>query len=142
MKRLWILSVLSVACATPQFEHGPLFDQLLRPRPGFEGRLTNQVQRETGPDVVSYDLSLPSTRNQLRQVKLICSVAGVRYRVCLDRPGLCTQTEKVKKFLFIRYKRIIVELDYIPVKEGYQRLLDSKTFCAAQESVVGREMFP
>lgn len=151
MRALMLIVIASVhlgGCASQQlYDRGPLFEQRLVARPGYPGKLTNQVCRAGGGhhctkmDVKPYDLTDPGVREQLRGVKLICNVAGVRYRVCSDRPGLCSQTEEVKKFLGITISRKMVEIGYIPAIEDWQVLVDGATWCMAQDSELGREMF-
>lgn len=143
----FILLLLS-ACASeiPILPRGALLNQLLSPRPGHKG-LTNQTctKYEKGickkMDVVDYDLSDDQIRQSLRDVKVVCNVAGRRFRICKDRPGLCTNCEKVKRFLGFITGREVYECEYIPMDTGYQRLINSRTLCAAQESPLGRSLF-
>lgn len=142
----FILSFFMFGCASKIYSRSALIDQILRARPGHKN-LTNQICDEyraddcLRPNVVEYDISDPALRKTLTDLKFVCNVAGQRYEICLDKPGLCTYTEQVSKFLFIVTDRKIVLLDYIPIPEKTQFLLDSNTICAAQESAFGQMMF-
>lgn len=145
----WLVVVLMLlGCSTPAplEVRGPLFEQRLAPRPGFVG-LVNQVcigRKGAACDrmeEIDYDLARPEIRARLSEVRMVCNVAGDRLVVCPDKPGLCSYAEKSKRFLWIRYSREWVEARFIPIKEGYQTLLDAKTWCAAQESLLGQAMF-
>jgi hypothetical protein len=136
------------ACATePYYPAGPLAGQLLRPRKGYVGRLTNQGADPEGKrDVLEYDLRTDPGRKQLHDVRIRCRVGSRLFRVCVDRPGLCEQDEKVTRWPNTSWgivtKREIVVVDYIDAVDGYQRLLDSGTLCAAMGSPTYRRLFP
>ena len=140
---LWLFLLLLSSCTT--LEHGPLIDQELRFRPGYDG-LTHATCLEfldTGcirQSVVSYSFQDPSTLKRLRDVRLICKVGERRFHVCPDKPALCSNFEEIKEFLGIPYTtKLVTEILYVP--EDMKTLLDAGTYCAAQGSVSENGMF-
>lgn len=130
--------MLFISGCTSTSVRQPLLDEEIRVRPqGF----TNQICLErkfdgtcTKIDVAIFDLSIADTRARLREVELICDVAGKRYRVCGDEPCIYTQHEEVKRFLGIPVSRKIVVDDKIYMPQQLQKLLDTQTYCAPQGS--------
>jgi hypothetical protein len=145
--KIFKLSLLSLifSCASPKYyERGPLFEQRLVARPGTPGKLSNQVCRKydshgkcSQMDQILYDLADPLIREQLRNVKIICNVGCKRFRIDRNRPGLVSQTIK-KHFL---KKPELIELQFIDAIKGWQHMVDAATWCAAQDSFLGRNMF-
>ena len=135
------LLLILCACSTPKlYPRQPLFEQRLAPRPGYKG-LTNQVCEEKSKDdtctkwsVIVYDLADPLVRKQLRDLKFICNVAGQRFRIDGARNGLTSWTDCG---FWCKYQ----EVDFIDMEKDMQRLINSNTVCAAQESTFGRFLF-
>lgn len=139
---LWVLFL--TACVATSRVRGPLLEQELRFRP--QG-LTNQVctlPKLDGTceqmDRVVYDLSDPQTRERLIGVKLICNVAGVRFRIMKDEPCLYRAHERVKRFIGIPTKRELIIDEKICVPESLGTLLDRNTYCAPLGSASERGM--
>lgn len=137
---LFLLFFVLTSCTTVT-DHRPLAEQRLSPRPGYPG-LSNQVCKKRTPfkceewSIVDYDLRDPAVRKRLRDVRLICSVGGRRYRIDQRWPGLI-RTETQGRWPMKKLKIV----DYIDIVSGHQRLLDAKTWCASQNSLLGRSMF-
>lgn len=154
MKLLFILLLSSCAVFQGEGEfdqvhtnHQPTARQRLAPRPGYEGKLTNQVCTAWEGDnciarsLQEYDLNNEATRDMLNQFRFACSVAGKRYRICGDSPGLCrterhTECLRWGKKLFTRKKVCRewgerIESFYIDANTEYQLLLNAATECRA-----------
>jgi len=136
-----------VACtSTPEvFTRGDLKDLVLKPRTGYEDFLTNQTCAEYSKekkcvkwDLLKFHLADDSVRERLRALKFQCNVNGARFRICPTSRGLCQQTIQ-KGGLFSRDKIVLVK--YLSGVKDYQFLIDSKVWCAAQDSKEGRRMF-
>lgn len=154
MKLVIILLITSCSLLTPrsQYEdihtnHQEMSRQRLTPRPGHEGSLTNRICRKwEGSEckevsVISYDLNDPNVRYQLNEFKFACNVAGSRYRVCLDRAGLCRteMTQECKKWGKTFFRRATVcrewgnriDTKFIDINASYQFLINAATECRA-----------
>lgn len=141
------LLLFLVACSsTPTiFIRGDLKDLVLKPRTGYVDYLTNQTCGEYNKDnkcirwdLVSYHLLDDSFRARLRALKFQCNINKERFRICENSRGFCQQ--KIDKGgLFSRDK--VVLLKYLSGVKDYQHLIDSKMWCAAQDSKEGRRMF-
>lgn len=135
-----LLSLFS--CAT---NHGPLIEQELRFRPGYEG-LTHTTCTEflTGDcirqSVLFYDFKNEEHLKRLRAVKLICKVGDRRFYICPDEPALCSNFEEIKTFLGVPYSTKL-QSEKLKVPEDLQVLIDAGTYCAAQGSVSENGMF-
>jgi hypothetical protein len=138
MKSHWLKLALSslilTNCATvqPLYPRGALVKQILRPWTGYHG-LTNRACTlidQKGDcahwSVIDYVLEDAQTRASLSQLVFICNVAGKRYKVCPDKPGLCRR--HCDGFLFCQTKE-----DFLPIA-NYQFLIDADTKCGAQAS--------
>jgi len=135
----WLLSILfslllSSCVTTPPAMRHALVDQILRPRVGHKS-LTNSACDEvtksgkcTLRQVIEYDLNDEALRKKLNDLRFICSVGGKRYKICMDKPGLCRHDRYKKWFL----GRTWVKEEYIPI-EDYQMLLDGNTRCFSRE---------
>jgi len=121
--------------------HLALAKQRLIPRPGHEGKLTNQVCLKFYGDkceqksLKEYDLQDANIRKQLNEFKIACNVGGKRYRICKDEPGLC-RSEKVcvkwGKTLFQRKKVCRehgVKKTVLHAVNDYEFLLNGATEC-------------
>ncbi len=150
MARFLIYALFVFAgCSTelPVYDRGALFDLIIWASPKYPGKLINQncVKYEKDAcvqfDVMQFDLADEAQRKSLWDQMFMCNVGGQRYAICKTKPGLCMNGERIKKFIGIVVSRDIIEVDYIPLKEGFQFLADSNTICAAKNSLIGREEF-
>lgn len=151
MKRFFLNSFLSycfvvLACLLPSCasHHGPLIEQELRFRPGYNG-LTHTTCTEfldscLEQSVLVYDFSDESVLKRLRDVRLICKVGDRRFYICPDEPALCSNFEEIKTFLGVPYSTAL-QSEKLKVPEDIQTLIDADTYCAAQSSVSENGMF-
>lgn len=137
-----------MGCQTTTHPKNPLIDQIIKPRVGFDGHLTNRSCLEydgsncVKEDISTYDLVDPVIRENLNKLSFICTIAGHRYKVCLDKPGFCRKTvDRVcaKWDLLKLFCKHPESWEYIPV-ENYQYLIDSKTRCFNKENYNFSEM--
>jgi len=141
---LWLCSAsLFFSCSS--LDHGPLIEQELRFRPGYEG-LTHTTCWEffdgscIEQSVLYYDFKNPEHLKRLRDIRLICKVGDRRFYICEDKAALCSNFEELKTFLGVPYSHELQsEVLYIP--EDLQTLIDANTYCAAQGSVSENGMF-
>jgi hypothetical protein len=80
-------------------------------------------------------------RQQLIDLKFVCDVGGQRFGVCADKAALCQVTTYKKTFLGIKVKTYTAVIKEISLVDKYDQLLNANTYCAAQESDLGKEMF-
>lgn len=78
--------------------HEALVDQILKPRPGHEGKLTNQGNPKYH-DLIEYDLSDKKFREAADAFKFVCKLGKKRYHICSDKPGLCRHDAMVEHYL-------------------------------------------
>lgn len=147
IRALLIATVAACASSTPPvLKRGELKDLVLRPRPGHEDHLTSQTcieyKKGTGDclrwDVMRFHLLDRPTRERLRSLKFQCNVNGQRFRICENSRGLCRQYF-TKGTLF--KKKEVRLAQYLSALSDYQFLIDSRVYCAAQDSRVGKKMF-
>lgn len=144
----FLILFFAIACSsTPQiFIRGDLKDLVLKPRTGHEDYLTNQTcaEYEKGTskcikwDLVKFHLLDDSVRARLRALKFQCNINGERFRICEKSRGFCQQRIE-KGGLFSRDKIVLIK--YLSGVKDYQFLIDSKMWCAAQDSEEGKRMF-
>lgn len=125
-------------------DRGPLINQRLQFRPGYEGLVSQTCAEFKGDkclrmDRKIYDLRDEEIRKQLIEVKMICNVGGARYRVCRETKGLCRQTVTRSGFLGLSKK--VTLLDVKLQERDFQSLLNLNTWCASQDSTLGQLMF-
>lgn len=128
---VWLL--IFFGCAAQLDKRPELVEQLLRPRPGYNG-LTNSVCTKKDfigtcqeLSVINYDLKDADTRTRLIQAEIVCNVKQAVYRICADKPGICQYAEKGWFF-----DKNLTETDYIPIDQ-YQRLLDAQIMCVSRK---------
>lgn len=146
-KFLWVAVVLGFACATVPtiYPEHPLSDQILKPREGFDNKLTNRAclpktdpnAPDSSPDcplekITAYPMFDPEFRKTVNRLNFICNVGGKRYKICLDKPGFCRFSQKQDCFLGIFCKDGELLEEYLPV-EKYRFLADANTRCANKE---------
>lgn len=103
----------------------------LVPRPGYEGFLTHQNNYY---HIKKYKID-QSFLDKAQICKIICSVAGQRYRVCHDRLGVCRRECKmVKKWWQVR-KREKCKVNFLSFIDNYQTLIDANTRCYSQNKI-------
>lgn len=142
----YFLLLLISACATTStiYERGPTVQQILRPRAGYQDKLTNKRCAEktkdvcTKYDVKEYDLNDPLVRKMLRELKFICNVRGERYVPCPTARGLCQLRIDKRPF----HKSEIKLNKYISLHDDLDFLIGADTICASIQSEVGEQMFP
>jgi hypothetical protein len=137
------------ACSTkPTFERGPLKDLVLRPRKGFQDKLTNRrcIERKKYSDTclkydtTEYDFNDANVRKLLRDLKFLCNVNGVQYGVCPTARGLCQLTKETSGIWPFRTTTIKLN-KYLSLHDDYELLIQSDTYCASLNSDVGHDMF-
>jgi len=137
MKYLLLLSLSLLACSAPkksvQHHQNALIDQILKPRPGYQGNLTNRAcleyyeERCKKWNVITYDMTDESFRLKANDLGFICNIAGHRYKICKDKAGFCHHYKKKKCWLkyfcwkFREEKFILVD--------NYKYLLEAKARC-------------
>lgn len=118
---------------TISYPRHELLDQILRPRPGHEGKLTNTSLDATGAvHTDEYDINDEPTRAKLNTLNFVCNIGGRHFKVCKDKAGFCRFSTTKSCFLFF-CKDSDKQEEFIPVY-GYQFLLDAKTRCFNKET--------
>lgn len=142
---LWLLPLLLPVllnnCVTePTYLQHPLESEIISPRPGHDGKLTNRARVcvaeqdgkciKWGFTVKEYDLSDPNFRTLVNRMGFICSVGCHRYKICIDKPGFCrvSYTSNWIGGLFGQRDR---HEDYLPISP-YQAVLDANVRCFNQ----------
>lgn len=125
----------SCVSAPQAYPQGVLARQILVPRPGHDGKLTNQACVAFAKDgtcsqeiVLEYDLTQSSVRQELNNLNFICKMAGHRYKICTDKAGFCHET--YKSCGLFGMDRCPVET-FVPIS-SYQTILDSGIVCFNQ----------
>lgn len=143
--RLILLFLVACSSTPTIFIRGDLKDLVLKPRTGHVDYLTNQTCGEYGKDnkcirwdLISFHLLDDSVRARLRALKFQCNINGERFRICEKSRGFCQQYIK-KGGLFSKDEVKLIK--YLSGVKDYQFLIDSKMWCAAQDSNEGRRMF-
>lgn len=143
----FLIALLSSSCSTYTiYSRGALFEMVLRPYPYHESLLVNQSCTEykdnkcIKADVVVFNLKKEEDKKQLVDLKFICNVAGARFGICLDSPGLC-QTARIGKrpCIFCPKKTVVVKR--LDIETDFQYILNANTVCAAQDSFMGKRLF-
>ena len=112
--------VILSSCAPKIYNRSEFVDQILKPRKGFEGFLTNsRCTKRKGDDcknleIEKYDLNDDSFRRTVNRLDFICMIGNKRYKVCLDKVGFCRRSFRRnwlgrRKF---RYEKYIPAYDY------------------------------
>lgn len=130
MKKLFLLLLLGCATSPEIYLRHQLAQQILKPRVGHNG-LTNRVCLEyegplcKKPEIQEYSFSDENFRTSVNAMGFICKVASRRFKICLDKPGLCRITYKHSGFLGLGRTKLE---EYIP-SSNYQFLIDANTKC-------------
>jgi len=138
LSNLLFTCFLISGCSTSRevYSRNPLVKQIIKPRPGFEGKLTNSrcVKYEKDEckklEYQSYDLNDESVRLNLNGHEFICSINGKRYKICKDKPGFCRHWY-TGWFVFKEKHE-----EYLPIAK-YQFILDSGAKCFSRK-IYGR----
>lgn len=135
---VFLFNFCMTGCAGREiFPAHPLNEQLIKPRPGHEGKLTNRSCSKYEKDlcveehIQEYALSDKDFRETANQLDFICNIGGRRFKICLDKPGFCRVSYKENCFLFFCSRGERLE-EYLPV-EKYKFLLDSGARCANKQ---------
>ena len=113
----------------------PLVEKTLKPRKGFDGKLTwrrclkYEYQKCVEEHIATYDLTDEQTRKNLNSLNFRCRMNSKRWKICLDKPGLCHFYD-CKKKTFWRKRRECKE-EFLEVTTNYQFLLDAGLKCEA-----------
>lgn len=133
------LSLLLVGCVTSMvYAPHPLVEQILKPRAGYDGKLTNRTCGEyqngkcVKESIATYNLEDADFRSSVNKFNFICSIGGRRFKICIDKPGFCRFTYEKSCFLGVFCKKGERLEEYLPV-EKYRFLLDADTRCASKE---------
>jgi hypothetical protein len=119
------------ACASgpSSYPQHTLVDQILRPRTGYTGLTNSWCERWEDGRCQSLKIEdhplTPEFRKQLNDFKFICRVGDRRFKVCVDKEGLCRREVKDCGHWWCRDKVIEV---FIPITD-YQYLLNANTKC-------------
>lgn len=127
------------ACVSPTtaFPRHVLVEQLLKPRDGYTG-LTNRAC-ETWSDtdgscmsykILEYKFENEATRQELNKLGFICNLAGKRYKICLDKPGLCRIHYEKRCFLGIFCTKRERMEEYLPASSSYSLFINGGLVCA------------
>ena len=132
---LSLVLLVGSGCSEAQiYQQNPLSDQILKPRPGHEGKLTNRACLKFDDDkcvdekIAEYDLKDAEFRDRVNKMNFICNLGGRRFKICKDKPGFCRFYRQKKCFLGICVDDKKLTEEYIPV-EPYSFILDAKTRC-------------
>lgn len=150
---VWV-TLLALLCVTLLFgcasskvyERGPLKELVLRPRKGYQDKLTNKrcSEKKKGKcvkyDVVEFDFNDEQVRKTLRELKFVCNVRGSRFVPCPTARGIC-QLRKDESGMWPFRKTEIKLNKYLSLHSDYELLIGADTYCASIDSVVGKEMF-
>lgn len=138
-KAFWVglVAGLLAGCGTTpvtQVQH-ELVDQILKPRAGYPGKLTNRscLVFDDGKclkeSILAHDLNDPQFRANANSLRFACKLADRHFKICLDKPGFCRFQEKACGFLGMDKCR--KEIEYVPA-EPYQFLIDSGVICFSE----------
>lgn len=139
MRKLFgfLCGCLYLGCQTATHPKNALIDQIIKPRAGYQGKLTNRTCLQydgakcTLEDMSVYDINDELTRQKLNDLNFICVVAGQRYKVCLDRPGFCRK-EVIAHCASWDILRLFCKYEdkwWYRSIDDYQFLIDSKLRC-------------
>ena len=125
--------VFGCSSAPPRYPRHELIDQILKPRRGFPGKLTNRACESWGAKgectayvILEYDLKNPLFRQTANDLGIICNIAGKRYKLCKDKEGFCRFERKSCGFLGL--KSCLREIGFIDASNS-ELLLSSGTRC-------------
>lgn len=146
MKFVWRKLSLSclffiLGCAGPQiFPAHPLVDQILKPRVGHDGKLTNRTCLKIEKDkcveekIVDYEIADPVFRKTANDFHFLCNIAGRRFKLCLDKPGFCRFSSETYRCGFLKLGKCSKRIEeYLPA-EPYKYLIDAKVRCFKKET--------
>ena len=132
-----LLALPLISCQTSEraLRH-PLSNQILKPRVGHSGLTNNACEEKdstgkcTKEGIKEYSFDDQTFRDSVNKLGFICNVGGRRFKICLDKPGLCRFSYIKKGALF--WKKTKMNEEYIP-SLNYQYLLDANTKCFSKE---------
>lgn len=124
-----LLLILLASCAGTHLPPGPLSEQILTARPGkpcLSHRSYVLAGKTWVEKIIQYDLEDALVREAMFEMQFICNIGGKLYKVCLDAPGFCRVSYERN---FFSKKPV---LDFIPIKEKYDFLVQARTTCFSQ----------
>jgi len=89
-------------------------------------------------DTLVFDLKVDEDKKQLRELKFICKVGADRFGICEEGAGLCQYT-RVKSCLLCSKKYVLFKR--LDIEKDFKFILNSNSYCAAQDSFIGKRMF-
>lgn len=140
MRKLLLLGLILSGCAAIDenlYNKDPVAKQILTPREGFTGKLTNRVcmRKVDGKCVeirtTTYDMHDKEVRELLIANHFSCNIAGKLYQICPNEAGFCRYTYEKRCFLFI-CKKGEKQTDFISV-DKYSFLIQSAAECASDD---------
>lgn len=138
----WLFIILSLSSCQSISEkiHGKIYNDValiektLKPRKGFEGKLTwsrcvERKFRECKKMKMSvYDIEKREAREQLNILNFRCRIGTKRYKICKDKPGLCHFKNCKKRW----FKERKCDHEYLGIFENYTFLIDAKLRCQTE----------
>jgi hypothetical protein len=131
---VWILLILT-GCATTPNEHREFFKEVLSFRDGYKG-LTNKICVDRRWDdkclnwsISEYSLENPEVRKGLIDMSFVCKVAGRRFKIDPDQPGLARYKEDRPCWLCKKETTIV---ERISLKDNLPYLIAAATICYSQ----------
>lgn len=130
--------LLTASCETFHGKVYPdrsLVERTLKPRAGHKGKLTWRrcLEYKWGKckqeQIDIYDLSQSETRKRLNLLNFRCFIGKKRYKICIDKPGLCHFFDCKDPWFSERKCKV----QYLDARKEYQHLLDAKLRCNVSE---------
>jgi len=135
---LALLPLLSDCSGAKVYQQHELAQEILQPRAGHNGKLTNQACLEySGFDckkwsIREYDLNDPAVRHQLIDFSFVCKLAGKRYKICASEAGVCRTTYECNWWQNI-FGGCDLKVERVPV-DPYQVLIDGQLKCFSEKA--------
>lgn len=146
-QRMLLLPLTLLSCSQPKvYPQHPLASEILSPRPGHDGKLTNQACKSYDFDgkclewhTVDYDVSDQEFQKEANLLGITCRIGGKRYKVCMNEKdvtgkemnGFCRVTYDQSCFLFVCGKKTR-KVDFFPI-DPYQPVLNSEVRCQNED---------
>ncbi len=126
----------AMGCVSPRvYMPHNLTEKILKPRKGFDGKLTNRYckkydgQKCSDAVIDTFDINDQKFRLKINKLNFICNISGKRFKICKDKPGFCRfYGQKKDCFLFFCKEKPLLQ-EYLPIKNNYQFLIDANARC-------------